>query len=461
VRFDLTIVRPRLTDFFDIPLTQEEADFAIPFLDEDIPLYLDPFLLWKSPSLQDNSLHTAIVNSFNHLGYLVQMGRESEAISILIRASECYEAGLGMAKDKHGIRIGERVASAITALYKDIPQIRTSGFAHFEEIQLLVDSVSKDRVSDIACSFLKSFLIDFTIEQSEEYGIPLSRIPMIDVYDYRRNQFVDEEKVYLPQNPETEEPILLVPKRWLRHIPWISYEDYFRSFYVQEVSEKDRESHRVAVLNYNRHNYGMVQAYVARKERGQEDCKNDPLFSPIPVRSAKRKFATIRTLPTGKTDKADRKYEDLACQLMASLMYPHLDFAAEQSRTDAGVLIRDLIFYNSRSMDFLKDIYDDYESRQIVMELKNVKEVDREHINQLNRYLADHLGRFGVIITRNRLPRRTFKNTVDLWAGQRKCIIALTDEDLSLMVSVFESRQRLPVEVLKRKYIEFTRACPS
>lgn len=457
----MTIIRPRLTDFYDIPLTQEEADFAIPFMDEDIPLYLDPFLLWKSPSLQDNSLHTAVVNSFNHLGYLVQKGRESEAISILIRASECREAGLGMAKDKCGVRIGEKLASSITALFRDVPQIRTSGFTHFEEIQLLVDYVSKDRVSDIACSFLKSFLIDFTIEQSETHGIPLSETLVLEVYDYRSNQFVDEEKVYLPQNPETKDPIVLIPKRWLRHIPWISYEDYFRSFYIQEVSEKGRESRRVAVLTYNRHNYGVVQAYVARKERSQGDCKNDPLFSPIPVRSAKGKLATIRALPTGKTDKADRKYEGLVCQLMASLMYPHLDFAAQQSRTDAGVLIRDLIFYNSRSMDFLRDIHDDYGSRQIVMELKNVKEVERDHVNQLNRYLTDQFGHFGVMVTRNRLPRRIFKNTIDLWAGQRKCIITLTDEDLSLMVAVFESRQRLPIEVLKKKYIEFTRACPS
>ena len=33
--------------------------------------------------------------------------------------------------------------------------------------------------------------------------------------------------------------------------------------------------------------------------------------------------------------------------------------------------------------------------------------------------------------------------------------------NLEMMVTVFESRQRLPIEVLKRAYIDFTRACPS
>ena len=124
-------------------------------------------------------------------------------------------------------------------------------------------------------------------------------------------------------------------------------------------------------------------------------------------------------------------------------------------------MIRDLIFYNNRSFDFLRDIFDLYDSRQLVFELKNVREVEREHINQLNRYLKDEFGRFGVLVTRNPLPKHIFKNTIDLWSAQRRCIIALTDSDLELMVTVFESRQRLPIEVLQRAYIDFTRLCPS
>jgi hypothetical protein len=125
------------------------------------------------------------------------------------------------------------------------------------------------------------------------------------------------------------------------------------------------------------------------------------------------------------------------------------------------VLIRDLIFYNNRSFDLLRDIFDQFDSSQLVFELKNVREIEREHVNQLNRYLKDEFGRFGVLVTRNPLPKHIFKNTVDLWSGQRRCIIALTDADLEIMVTVFESKQRLAIEVLKRAYIEFTRACPS
>lgn len=218
---------------------------------------------------------------------------------------------------------------------------------------------------------------------------------------------------------------------------------------------------RVRVLQYNRDNYGSVEAYVRQKEQTAADCKNDPLFKRIPVSSAKRRFNAIRKLPTGKTDTADKQYENLTAELLASLLYPKLDFADTQSRTDSGVTIRDLIFYNNRSHPFLRDLFEEYGSRQLVMEFKNVHAIEREHINQLNRYMTESFGRFGVLITRHELPKAMRKNTIDLWAGQRRCIIALTDVDLEQMVETYASKQREPLDVITKKYVEFRRNCPS
>lgn len=453
----MALVRPRLNDYHGLAFTQEEAAFAIPFLDDDIPLYVDPFLLWKSPSMQDQALHTALVSSFNYFGYLAKNGKENEAVEALIRISECQEAGLGSALDKQGKRIGEGTAKDILTLFSSIPQVKQGGFEHIEEIQLFVDQIGKDRVSDLTCSLTKSFLIDFTIDQCSKYTIPTKEVLLEGVFDYTAKAF-KSEKLPLPVNPNTDAPFLLIPKRWLRYSPWINYDDYFTAACVKDGTTPKE---RVAVLQFNRHHYDMVQTFVQQKELLQADCKNDPLFRPIAVSSARRKLEEIKKLPSGKTDNADKRYEELVCQLLASLFYPQLDFAAEQSRTDSGALIRDLIFYNNRSFDFLKDIFDAYGSRQLVFELKNVKEVERDHINQLNRYLKDEFGKLGVLVTRNPLPKSIHKNTIDLWSGQRRCIIALTDADLEMMVTVFESKQRLPIEVLKRAYVDFTRACPS
>ncbi|HEJ8029069.1 TPA: hypothetical protein ACXI3L_003264 [Serratia marcescens] len=458
----MDLFRPRLTDYYGIHKSQADLDFAIQFFDEDIPLYVDPFLLWKSPSLQDQSLHTVITNSFNHLNYLISKERDNEATSILVNLSECSEVGLGVSKSRNGVRIGVQQANEILRLFRDIPEYSKFGFTHFEIIQLYVSGISKDRVSDIACNYIKSFLIDYTIEQCEKYSIPMEVVIMDSIYNYQKHTFDYNKKMQLPVNPKTKEPLIFTPKRWLRFNPWINFDDYFKSHCPRdEIFNPDEPEERVKVLNFNRDNYGVVDEYVKYKNLTSHDCQNDPLFSQIPVLSAKRKLTEILKLNTGKEDGADMRYEDLSADLLATLFYPHLDFANTQSRTDSGRHIRDLIFYNNRDVDFLDEIFHEYDNRQLVIEMKNVKLISRDHINQLNRYLQSNIGRFGVFLTRNPLPKAMYKNTIDLWSSQRKCIIAITDDDLKLMVDVYESKQRAPIEVLKKKYIEFRRSCPS
>jgi len=453
------IVRPRLTDYYGILISQAQADFAIPFLDEDIPLYLDPFLLWRSPSQQDNALHTAIINSFNHVGNLEKQGKHSQAIETLTQLSECDEVGFGHSHTREGRRIGKETAAEILELFRTIPEYERRGFTHFEEIQFFVDHISKDRISDITCNLLKSFLIDYTIQQSDTYRIPLSK-SSANVYSYRENKLAVERDLALPVNPETQKPILLVPKHWLRFKPWLDFSEYMTEYFPKEKLPAPEQS-RAFVLTFNRQNYGAVRDYVATKERTAEDCKNDPLFSQIPIASAKKSLEVIKKLPTGLRNEHDQQYERELSRLLASAFYPQLDFAKAQSRTESGVLIRDLIFYNNRAHPLLEELLEKYDCRQIVMEMKNVSELHSEHINQLNRYMTEDFGRFGIILTRRMPLPKVFRNTIDLWAGQRRCILILDDYDLELIVTLYESKQRDPLDVLKKKYVEFTRACPS
>jgi hypothetical protein len=264
----MTLVRPRLTDFHGIYLPQSEVDFAIPFLEEDIPLCVDPFLLWKSPSYQDKSLHGAILNSFNYLGYLAEKGDTAKAISQLVVASECEEVGLGHSARRKGKRISEAQATEIISLFNRVPQYNQRGFTHFEEIQFFVDGISKDRVCDFACNFMKSFLIDFTIDQCESLKIPLADCQIPSLYNLDKYDFDENVTLKLPIHPQTGDPIILVPKRWLRFAPWISFDEYFKAYCpMDEVFNPGEDVTRVKVLNYNRDNYGVVEGLSCMNTR--------------------------------------------------------------------------------------------------------------------------------------------------------------------------------------------------
>lgn len=91
-------------------------------------------------------------------------------------------------------------------------------------------------------------------------------------------------------NEESKQPILFVPKRWLRYRPWLNYDDYFNNYLIKDIEkEYDGTKNRIEVLKYNRENFGMVERYISLKEADRGNCENDPLFSRISVNSARRK----------------------------------------------------------------------------------------------------------------------------------------------------------------------------
>lgn len=122
------LIRPRLTDYHWIHAAQIDLDFAIPFLYEDIPLHLDPFMLWRSPSQHDHGLHTGLINAFNRLGVLAAQGKEAQAIETLIIASECDEACLGRSLTRKGKRIGADKAREIIDLIRGDSALSTERF---------------------------------------------------------------------------------------------------------------------------------------------------------------------------------------------------------------------------------------------------------------------------------------------------------------------------------------------
>jgi len=448
------VVNPRLTDALGIPLAQEDVEFAIPFIDEDLPFSVDPFLLWKSPSFQEHALHVAMVSGLNYLGR-ANKGNANAAIDALIRISECEEVGLGASRQRIGKRIGESTAQEIMELFAVIPEMKAGGLHHIEELQFVIDGIGPDRVSDFACSLMKSALIDFSMMMAEKYELPTRLLAVRDVFDLKSQTFADSLQA-ITFSPVGDKPILLVPKRWLRKLHFIGVDDYRATIGDQTVTKLERSQ----LLTYNRENFGVVRQYVKARERSAADCINDPLFKQLPALSIKNRFHRIQNTVTGKDDMADRRYEDLASTLITTLLYPDLDFAATQVRTESGAQIRDLLFYNTCRRPMLKQWYEQYSAKQVVFELKNVNKIERDHMNQMNRYLAEHIGHVGIILTRNPPPASIRKHAVDIWSGQRKCILFLSDGDLELMVSLYESKQREPFEVIERAFVNFMRECP-
>lgn len=456
------VVNPRLSDVFGLIIRQDEVDFVVPHLREDLPLCLDPFLLWKSDKPEYQALHAALLGFVDEVRQHVVAGRTMKAGTLLAQVTEPVELGLGYAAgSKRGSALGPTTESAIIETIRQIPQFEASGLEHLEVLALLVPGIAEDRISDLTASVIKAWLAEFTQKRCAEHGVPTGKF-RLTAWDAGRLDWRPFE-ARLPYNPDDGSPVLLAPLDLLRRLPWINYGDYYKSTYAPLVLPPSRTGGAVAkpdVLAYNRAHFDLVKGYVAEREAQAGACAPDPLFTPLRLSTVKKKVREIKALKTGRDDGEDKRFEALAVDVLSTLFYPELDLAADQVRTVSGAHIRDLIFHNDGKTPFLTDLRDLYGARQAVFEFKNVAKIEAEHVNQVHRYLDDEeMGRFGVLV--GRLPPRAsvLRNIVDLHSSKRATVLCMDDSDLDLMVSLLESGRR-PIEALRKKYVEFTRRLP-
>src|SRR5262245_16178162 len=117
-------------------ISQYRVDFVIPRLGIDLPLGVDPFLLYKSRDRELASLHATILKSFNHGISLVRTNQIEEARQ-LFNFPEVPEIGLGYTKkSKHGAGVGRFLSEIIIETLRDTPALLERGVRHIEEMQL-------------------------------------------------------------------------------------------------------------------------------------------------------------------------------------------------------------------------------------------------------------------------------------------------------------------------------------
>jgi hypothetical protein len=192
------LVNPRLSDVFGLVIRQDEVDFVVPHLQEDLPLYLDPFLLWKSDRPEYQTLHASLLGFVEQVRQHVVEGETIRARTLLAEVSEPVEVGLKYAAGtKRGSALGPVTISTIIGAVGQIPQLEASGLDHMEMLALLVPGIAEDRISDLTASVIKGWLAQFTKRRCEDYGIPTRKYRLTG-WDADRLDFDDGRRGHNP-----------------------------------------------------------------------------------------------------------------------------------------------------------------------------------------------------------------------------------------------------------------------
>jgi hypothetical protein len=157
------------TDFFNLSEETLESYGALNIsLINDLPLFVDPFLLFGSKEEKYIELHQGI------LKYLTFLKNKSERGNITAaerkswyRFSEVKQNWLGYSVTGNGgSGLGEKFAMAMSKnmhiVYSDLNDETVTRTSHIEKVCLFELGVGNDNISDFTCNLIKSFFLEYS-----------------------------------------------------------------------------------------------------------------------------------------------------------------------------------------------------------------------------------------------------------------------------------------------------------
>lgn len=209
----------------------EYGAFNISLLN-DMPLFIDPFLLYASEKQEYQELHSEIIK------YLSFLRKQSSGITITpVKIKRWYvfpevkqnwfgysvigNGGAGL-----GPTFGKAMSKAVVRFFNDLGNEKISESSHLEKLGLFNSGVGRDNISDFTCNLIKRYLLEYTQTFAERYIDKefCKEVSVDKVYfDYKLESWMPA-KYYLPYF--NGDYVILTPKDILtKDENWINFTD--------------------------------------------------------------------------------------------------------------------------------------------------------------------------------------------------------------------------------------------
>src|SRR5260370_16868493 len=141
-----------------VGVSQYDVDFVIPRTGVDVPVGIDPFLLYKSRDTEYRQLHEQLLRAFNAGIAAVKRGHVPEATRIL-DFPEVSAIGLGYTqRSKRGSGVGTHLSGLIIETLVGSPNLQERGVRHLEEIKFPSPRIRPTPANHITANTLKRLL---------------------------------------------------------------------------------------------------------------------------------------------------------------------------------------------------------------------------------------------------------------------------------------------------------------
>lgn len=303
------------SDYFGVTKKQLKTYGAFNVsLVSDLPLFIDPFLLFNSKKPKYRALHDGVIKYLRFLRDKAVKGNVPDAlIRSWYRFPEIRQNWLGFSRSgNHGSGLGSDFADALNqnlnALFNDFGQEKVTEGSHIEKLCLITDGVGRDKISDFATNLLHGYLLEYTQRFAEKFIDPgLTRTFSADRARFNyTTEFWEPGRFTLPNL--RGEYVLLTPVDLLtRDDTWINRSDLLDNFAEVPVAIPD-DVLRAQVSNYFQK---MLPDQPKRKDRvnaARWTIQQFPQTIDYYIRLKEQRGDIAESISQQKVDSSDRLY---------------------------------------------------------------------------------------------------------------------------------------------------------
>lgn len=454
---------------FGLNKSQYELDFVdVPINRGDISLFIDPYAISKRSDSWSVDCHNAIVEFFQGIIDRIREGNERQAKYMLsgLREPNQTRFGLSTGKNPRGRGVGgEQTIDLYNALV-DSTAVKTGFMKDLEECELLIEGISRDKISDIATNIIRHKLIEYTQAQCELWNIPMSNAPSELVWDNSNKKWTN----YYTNLPVCGgRTVLLVPKAIARFDLEFSHQEYYQHFVLNFLQSEhlDANSSLVRTLKdgtkkppfkkalkelhpltkqylyeFSKQHPEVLKRYRESKNYNLNEITVEDLLlfafqkSEEEIADFDSLASELDSIQTGDTDA--KKYHNHIIGVLTAIFYPYLINPKKEQEIHDGRKRIDIVFQNAAQEGFFFELPNNkgVPSGYVAIECKNyASDPTNPELDQLSGRFSTNRGRFGFLVCRNlQNKNKFFQRCKDTAQDGRGFIVPLDDSDIKQLL---------------------------
>ncbi len=455
----------RFSEFFGLTKGQAELDFVDIPVSTDLLLFCDPysFVVERDPWFIEANNH--IVDFFETVLGFVRSGDRDAAMRLLAHVGEVNEIHLGFSKGPpRGSGIGSEKASDLYDKLKRSKAVTTGRLRDLADCDLFVQGIGADNVSDMTASVIRSLLLDYTVGQCKQLGIPVRRVQGGFCWDARSKQW---RNGYAELPIVNGKAIILLPKASVRYKLALDHQEFYNDFVLdylraehervgdglvnvlkngkRKVYKKDlKEAHphsKEFLFEFSEQNPEVLAKYkeqASKLSRPLSDLELELKQQQPKMTDYGLMARTLSAIPAGKANAT--KYHHHVQGVLEAVFYPQLRFFQCEQEVNEGRKRIDIVANSSQNSGFFGDLSTIHQLKcpYVMIECKNYSnDPQNPELGQLRGRLSDLRGRVGILACRTiENAPLTLKRCIDAYREDSKLILVLTDDDLIQMLTM-------------------------